>query len=180
MAEHQRDAGDISQVDVAREAEVSLGTVSRVMSDNRTVDAALRRRVLLAARKLGYVPKMQRLSLGVVTGRYSPALPVGYVSVVSSLLSQFAAARGAMVELIDVDNLEMVYERHVDAVLGVVFDHRLAELRDVPNLPMLTINEPMVSYGIHSIYTDHFGQGYAATDHLLRRGHRRLRVQRMR
>jgi LacI family transcriptional regulator len=165
---------EISQVDVARHAQVSLGTVSRVMSGQATVDPQLRRRVLSAARNIGYVPKMQRLCLGVVTGRYSPGLPVGYVSVVSSLISQFAAAQGTMVELIDIDELDSVYERHVDAVIGVVFDDRLGALREVPKLPIITINQPMVSYGIDSIYTDHFGQGVAAAEHLIRHGHQRI------
>ena len=165
---------DVSLTKVAREAGVSLGTVSRVMSGHKSVNAELRRRVLMAGRRLGYVPKHRRLCLGVVTGRYSPALPVGYVSVMTALLSQMAAARGAMVELIDVEELEAVYERHVDAVIGVVFDERIARLREVPNLPIVTINQPMVEHRVHSIYTDHFGQGVAAAEHLVQYGHERI------
>jgi LacI family transcriptional regulator len=46
--------------DVAREAGVSNGTVSRVLNQAEGVDGNLRRRVLEAVRTLGYVPPQQR------------------------------------------------------------------------------------------------------------------------
>lgn len=44
--------------DVAREAGVSVGTISKVLSNNTTVKTALRERVLKAASELNYRPNM--------------------------------------------------------------------------------------------------------------------------
>ena len=58
--------GRVTIVDVAREAGVSLATVSRVMNDNATVDPARAERVRAAAAALGYTanPLARSLVLG--------------------------------------------------------------------------------------------------------------------
>jgi DNA-binding LacI/PurR family transcriptional regulator len=162
----------VSVTDVANHAAVSVATVSRVMNRHESVDPLLRRKVLVSSRVLGFTPKRSLQCLAIVTGRHSPAMPAGYVSVVTSLVSRFAAAKGVLVELIDVDNLDLCYEAHIDAVVGIVFDNRLAELNTVPNLPLVTINHPMADHGIHNICADHYQQGLLATRHLIQRGHR--------
>lgn len=165
---------DISVTDVARHARVSVGTVSRVINQHPSVDPELRRRVLNSSRRLGFVPRMAHRCMAVVTGRRSPALPVGYASVMTSLVAQHLAATNYAVELIDVESLDLAREAHVDGVIGIVFDERLASLREVPNLPIMTLNQPMIERGLHSARTDHYQQAVLATEHLLKHGHRRI------
>jgi DNA-binding LacI/PurR family transcriptional regulator len=165
---------DASTVDVARRAKVSLGTVSRVINQYSSVDPVLRRRVWTASRELGFVPKQQNRHIALITGRKSPALPVGYVSVMVSLLSQHLTAQNYVAELIDVENLDQAYEAHIEGAIGIVFDERLADLKRIPNLPLITVNHPMVGQGVHSIRADHYQQARLATEHLLARGHRRI------
>lgn len=163
-----------SLVEVARAANVSVGTASRVMNGTANVNDDLRRRVIVAGRKLGFVPKLRRRHLAVIAGRQSPALPVGYVSVMSSLISRIALSRQLGVELLDVEELDDIGSCHIDAALGVVFDDRILQLKDYPNLPLVTINHPMTGQGIHSLYTDHHWQGRTATQHLVEKGHERI------
>jgi LacI family transcriptional regulator len=165
---------DISITDVAARAKVSIGTVSRVFNHHPNVAADLRRRVLSASRTLRFVPKVPHRCIGVVTGRHSPALPVGYVSVMTSLISRHLAARRYAIELIDVENLELAYEAHIEGVIGVVFDDRLRSLKGIPNLPLITINHPLLEAGIHSIRADHHQQAVLATEYLIRQGHRQI------
>src|SRR5690606_5781072 len=66
------------------------------------------------------------------------------------------------------------YQAHIEGVIGIVFDDRLTRLRQVANLPLLTINHPMAEHGIHSISADHHHQAVLATEHLVQRGHRRI------
>ncbi len=165
---------DVSTVDVAKRARVSLGTVSRVINDHPKVAAELRRRVWVASRELGFVPKSQNRCIALITGRRNPKLAVGYVSVMVSLVSQYLAENGYAVELIDIENLELACKADIQGAIGVVFDERLANLREVPNLPLLTINKPMTDLGIHSVRADHYQQSVIATQHLLDRGHRRI------
>ena len=165
---------EISIVDVARHADVSVGTVSRVMNNHPGVRAELRRRVRKTVRRLGFVPKVPHRCLAVVTGRHSPTLPMGYVSMMSAMICRFAAANRYAVEIIEIDQLDAVLERHFDAVIAVVFDDRVSSLTQVPNLPVITLNHPMPDGRFHNIYTDHAAQGRIATDHLLEHGHRKI------
>ncbi len=166
--------GDISIVDVAHKARVSIGTVSRVFNHHPSVAPELRQRVLNASRQLRFVPRLPHRCIGVVTGRHSPALPIGYVSVMTSLISRYLASQRYAIELIDIENLDLAAQAHIEGVIGVVFDDRLTRLRKIANLPLLTINHPLADQGIHSISTDHYQQAVLATRHLVQRGHRRI------
>lgn len=159
---------------VARRAGVSLGTVSRVMNGAASVDADLRRRVLIAAREVGFVQRSTRANIALIAGRHSPTLPVGYTAIMTSLIERLAAQEGFGVEVFEEERFEEVGQSHIVAAIGVVFTDRIVDLLEVPRLPVITINHPLVKRGIHSVYTDHYEQGLLATRHLLERGHRRL------
>lgn len=159
---------------VAEAAGVSLGTVSRVMNGEKSVNPALRMKVLKSARNIGFVPRTQTRRLGVVVGRRNPLIPVGYTYTMTSLINEFAYQRGMAVELFDESNLETAYDCGVAAVIGIVFSDAMLELSGIPNLPVITINHPMAEKGIHSIYTDHQDQGIIATQRLLESGHQKI------
>ncbi len=88
--------------------------------------------------------------------------------------SQYLAASRYAVELIDVENLDLLYEAHTEGAIGVVFDDRLVDAQKIPNLPLITINSPLLKHGIHSVRADHYQQGLVATEHCIRRGHRAI------
>lgn len=159
---------------VARQAGVSLGTVSRVMNGAESVDGALRRRVMVAARELGFVQRSTRTNLALIVGRHSPTLPVGYTTIMTSLLERLAARQGFGIEVFEEERFEDVAQSHIAAAIGVVFTDRIVDLLEVPRLPVITINHPLVKQGVHSVYTDHFEQGFLATRHLLKNGHRAI------
>ena len=166
---------EVSITDVARRARVSVGTVSRVINQHPKVDPALRRRVQIASRQLGFIPRLQHRCIALITGRRNPAMPpIGFVSVMITLISQYLADSRYAVELIDVENLELLYEAHTQGAIGVVFEDRLVEALKIPKLPILTINHPLMKHGIHSVRADHYQQGFVATDHLIRRGHKAI------
>ncbi len=162
----------VSILEVARHADVSAGTVSRVFNRHPSVASDLRRRVLESSRQLGFSPKIAHRCVGVVTGRHSPSFPMGYVGIMTSLVSRMLSDKRHLVELIDIESLDLVHETHLDGVIGIVFDERLAELTSVPSLPIVSINHPMSDQGVSSVYADHYQQGVLATRHLIERGHR--------
>lgn len=164
----------VSVTAVAKRAAVSLGTVSRVMNGAESVDGELRRRVMIAARELGFVQRATRANLAVIAGRHSPTLPVGYTAIMTSLLERVAAQQGFGVEVFEEERFEDVAQSHIVAAIGVVFTDKITDLVGVPRLPVITINHPLVKRGVHSVYTDHFEQGLLATRHLLERGHRSI------
>lgn len=167
-----RSTPSTSILEVARHADVSAGTVSRVFNRHPSVGSDLRRRVLKSSRQLGFSPKIAHRCVGIVTGRHSPSFPMGYVGIMTSLVSRMLSDKRHLVELIDIESLDLVYETHLDGVIGIVFDERLAELTSVPSLPIVSINHPMSDQGVSSVYADHYQQGILATQHLIERGHR--------
>lgn len=167
-------SGEVSITDVAKSARVSVGTVSRVINRHPKVDPILRRRVQIASRQLGFVPKLQHRCVALITGRQNPSLPVGYVTVITSLITQYLASARYAVEIIDVENLDLLYEAHTEAAIGVVFDERLVEALKIPKLPIITINKPLLQHGIHSLRADHYQQGLVATQHYIKRGHKSI------
>jgi DNA-binding LacI/PurR family transcriptional regulator len=166
---------EASITDVARHARVSVGTVSRVFNQHPNVDSVLRRRVQIASRQLGFIPRVQRRCIALITGRRNPNIPpMSFVSVMTTLISQYLADSRYAVELIDSDNMDLLYEAHTQGAIGVTFDDRLTETLKIPKLPLITINHPMVQHGIHSVSTDHYRQGQLAARHLLSKGHRQI------
>jgi len=172
----RQSGGEVSVTDVAKKAKVSIGTVSRVINEHPKVDPVLRRRVQIASRQLGFVPRLQPRNIALITGRRNPSLPIGYVSVMTSLISQYLAANRYAVELIDIENLDLLYDARVLGAIGVVFDDRLVEALKIPKLPLLTINDPLVDRGINSVRADHYQQGLLATEHCIQRGHRSIGI----
>jgi LacI family transcriptional regulator len=161
-------------VDVAREAGVSPGTVSRVMHRRPDVAPEICKRVMLASRQLGFMPKVSHRCIAVIAGHVEDCFPTGYVTTMLAMLARQLASRDYSMELISSEDMDLAQQAHVEGVLGLVFDDRIASLREIPNLPILTINRPMSSYGIHTVCTDHHQQGVIATEHLLKRGHRKI------
>ncbi len=160
-------------VDVARRARVSLGTVSRVINRHPSVTPALRERVLVASRQLGFAPRVQHHAIGVIVG-FNPATLFSASTALVALLMQQLAARDYTMELVDLEDIDLAYEAHVEGIIGVIFDERITKLHRIPNQPVVTINQPMLEQGIHSVCTDHFQQAVLATDHLLQHGHRAI------
>ncbi len=160
--------------DVAKYAKVSLGTVSRVMNHKTDVDADLRKRVFLASRKVGFIPKIPHRCIGVIAGRVSPFSPIGYVTMIVSLIAKYLAHHKYSMELIDVENLDLAYQAHIQGVIGIIFDDRILALKEIPNLPVVTMNFPLKEHGFHSVCWDHDEQMRLAMGHLIANNHRRI------
>ena len=163
-----------SIVDVAKMADVSLGTVSRIMNGNKSVRPELRLKVFKVAHALGFVPRTQVRRIGVVIGHRNLSMPVGYTYSLTSLLSNQACLHHLPIDIIDENNMEQALDCRISAVIGVVFNDSFLELHHVSHLPIVSLNHPLVEKGVHSIYTNHFEQGVMATRHLLDYGHRKI------
>ncbi len=181
-----RTPGRTTITDVARQAGVSLSTVSRVMNDNATVDAELAERVRAAALALGYTasPLARSLVLGrtqtiavVVPDLENPT----FVGILRGL-SRAAADDGYHVLI--ADSAEQVDEEAVLATQtrrrtdGVVLcaprmsDAELAAL--LPTLtPAVVVNRPP-QHGTPVVAADYRTAFGGLIDHLHGLGHRRL------
>lgn len=174
--------------DVAREAGVSIATVSRVMNGDASVHPALRQVVEEAVRRTGYRPNAAARSLrmarsntlGVVVAEM---LNPPFTSIVHGI-AVAAAERGVSMFLCDAGgdfdlqaaHLERLHERRVDGVIihpiGP-YHAQVAALRE-DGIPVVVMGQRAPSGGFTEIVVDEDAASAAALRHLLACGHRRI------
>ncbi|HEX7117567.1 MAG TPA: LacI family DNA-binding transcriptional regulator [Longimicrobiales bacterium] len=173
--------------DVAREAGVSVATVSRVFNDSGPVKAETRRRIMTVARRLRFVPNTAARSLSTrrthAVGVVLPDLHGEFFSEVIRGIDQVVQRRGCHVLVSSSHNDRAAVAKALRAmrgrVDGVVI---MAPDMDVPTLvanlperlPVVLLNSDLGHGQYDSLNIDNFGGAYAVTRHLLRRGHRRI------
>ena len=173
---------------IAREAGVSLTTVSRALNDKPDIDPATRQRILALVQELGYQPSS--LARGLVTQRtFTIGLAVRtiadmwVVEIVPSI-EQLARTSGYEVFL-STHYADAGRERHVldtfrgrqvdgIMVIGAVLGDAYPQLQEAWGVPIVLIS-PLVGTPHHAVVrTDEVGGAQAATAHLIRLGHRRI------
>ncbi|MFI4978911.1 MAG: LacI family DNA-binding transcriptional regulator [Nevskiales bacterium] len=141
-------------VDVARRAQVSVGTVSHVLSGAVNVSDRLRERVQQATQELGYEQNMLAHALrrqrAPVVGLCVPHVSSAYLSALIDTFEDIAAGRGYQVMQVISRRDPKTELRRVRELLG----HRIAGLLLVPSIdPRKTLNVIRES-GIPAILVD--------------------------
>ena len=163
--------------DVAREAGVALGTVSKVFN-NIPVGEDYRRRVEAAAKRLGY--QVNSYARGLKTNRtYSVALILPdvthpFFSMLAQGVCSVLAQRGYRTILsttaYDPDAeqrcIQMVQQNKVDGIIGLTYD---PDLEVDPQLPYVSIDR-YFSPNVPCVSSDNFGGGQLAAERLLELG----------
>src|SRR5579875_502485 len=178
-----------TMTDVAREARVSLKTVSRVVNGEGNVRASTARGVQNAIEKLGYrrndparalrQSRPPRL-LGLVTKDVSNP----FYSAIARGVEEVVRDRGLLVISGSSDEdasrerelLELLCERRVGGLLVVPTgrDHSFLAKEVEVGTPVVFIDRPPVRLRADTILLDNFGGAYRAVAHLLAGGHRRV------
>jgi LacI family transcriptional regulator len=179
----------VSITDVAREAEVTVGVVSRVLNDDPTLQVRpeTRERVLAAARILNYTPNHAARAMragrsyviglavhdisnpvygGIILGAQKAATEAGYVLLLADVE---ALAQG------DSTFRRAVNGGAIDGLLllraGTSADRRV--LREaVPRIATVLVNDRSTTYA--SVALDDIAGARLATQHLIDLGHRKI------
>lgn len=181
-------SGRVTIKDVARAAKVSIGTVSRVVNDQPSVDPETRRRITRVMADLGYAPNAVAQSMRTMVTR-----TVGFIvpdisnpnwSCILRAASELLQRKGYTVVLAstggehaaELEALSAFSRRRTDALILALDTVDAATVRqslqhlDVP----VVMLERELGDGWDAVLTDHAGGAYAATRHLLELGHRRI------
>ncbi len=175
--------------DVAQQAGVGLGTVSRVINGSQSVSEATRQRVLDVIKHLNYVPNptARRLSLG-------RTLTIGVIVPFFTRPAEVERLRGIEHTLLDsgydliLYNVETPEQRdlyfrdiprreRVDGVLIVSLTPRDGDVKPFKkaNVPIVLVDAHHASLArLNQVITDDIAGGRAATQHLIELGHRRI------
>jgi LacI family transcriptional regulator len=176
--------------DVAELAKVSLGTVSRVINDNRTVAEPIRRRVLDAAQQLGFVPDAIARSLRTQATRVIGCL---VPDVANPLYAEIVGAAEAVLRAsgynlvlassrfrheTELNILDVFRSRRLDGLIAAVTrdtdEKTIAAIKNL-NFPIVLIERNM-PHSSDCVVTDHASGMRQATDYLLALGHKRIGV----
>jgi len=178
--------------DVARRAEVSSGTVSRVLNNHANIDEELRRRVMRAVADLGYVSRRAR---GHRPDRAGRVVEIGFLLSLphraqGDLLGSFwlpilqgaereARKHGARITYRPVSNADLdtlgegVAASRLDAVL-LVGAAPAASVRDAlrTGRAVCLVDNAIPGLPVDAVLSDNFWGARTAVEHLIERGHR--------
>jgi LacI family transcriptional regulator len=178
----------ITMAHVAREAGVSLMTVSRVINDKEGVSQATRQRIQTVIERLGYRPS--DIARGLVTkhtgtlGLVVPDVANPFFSEVALGAQQMAYDEGYNVFLCnteedprrEIDVLRSLEEKRVDGV--VLCSSRLEEtqLKEmlVRHPAVVLVNRRLDENSVGMVFVENEKGGRMATEHLLKAGHRAI------
>jgi len=173
--------------DVAREAGVSISTVSRVLNNTCYVEESKRERVKKAAKKLGYTAdpaarsllKQQTGGIGVIV----PSVSGEYFSEFLTGIDRLTQDSGHYLLISSSHRSTEEFEvalttmyRRVDGLIVMApdqigFDPNHRVLR---SMPVVYVNSPIDSPASDAIRLNNFDGFYNITSHLIDMGHRRL------
>lgn len=179
--------------EVAREAGVSIATVSHALSGKRPVSGATRRRIKAAAQRLGYRPN--QVAAAMITGRTRtlgiivPDIANPFFGELVRAAESAAAARGYTIVIcsseldpaLEARYVEVLQDRRVDALLYLAgTDAGNGSLRPLARsgLPLVVLDEalPSAPRTASVLTVDNEEGGRLAARHLLDLGHKELGV----
>ncbi|MEI6460008.1 MAG: LacI family DNA-binding transcriptional regulator [Pseudomonadota bacterium] len=173
--------------DVARAAQVSTATVSRVINGHGNVNDETRTRILAMIAQLRYVPDSTARSLATgltnTIGVLLPDLHGEFFSEIIRGIDQAARRRGLQLLLSSVHGSVEEASRAVRALKGRVdgllimspyADSAFLDDHAVDGTPVVVINSPVRGESHLSFRLDNRGGARAMVEHLVRVGHRRI------
>lgn len=177
--------------DVALRAGVAPSSVTRVLGNYSNVTPEMRERVMTAVREVGYQPDL--LAAGLRRG-YTKTVGVLVNDVLNPAIAEIIDAIESDLRLqgygvllanshgeaaLDVDNLRLLSQRRVDALIASVADdtnsETIAALSKI-DIPTVLLDRDFDEGTHSSVITDHRYAARLLTDHLLDNGHRRIAI----
>lgn len=173
--------------DVAKLAEVSISTVSRVLNGLDRVSEETRRRVYDAVQKLGYSPNTFATSM--VTGQTKivmivvPNIVQDFYGYMVQYAEQTFRANGYLPMLMSygtdpgADPLSYLqrFAHMIEGAVVVPTPEALSGLRQFPK-PVVIIDRDMEDSGLNSVTLDNYAGCYRLTQLLLENNHRKIAV----
>ena len=176
--------------DIARMADVSRGTVSRVLNNHTAVSDDTRQRVLDVIERLNYRPNFSArhmrtdssnlVGFGLISDEVI-TLPYAVDMIRGAQDALWKAGKVMLVINAGANNdmttaaFEAMLERRVEGIIYGAMFHQSVELIFEPeNTPVVFANCYETSRSYPSVVPDEFSGGYSATKALLEKGHRRI------
>lgn len=177
--------------DIAREANVSIATVSKVINNNGRISEKTRKKVLEIIEKHNYTPNLLATAL---TGKYSytlglmmPNLANPFFGEIAKSVENRARELGFSVIMCSTDYdaekeawyFTLFQKKRVDGVIilsGLENQDAILGKQLKTNMPIALIARDIPTIPLNTVCIDDYMGGYIAAKHLLELGHRRMGI----
>jgi DNA-binding LacI/PurR family transcriptional regulator len=175
--------------DVARLAEVSHQTVSRVLNNQPNIRPATKVRVEAAMAQLGYQPNPAARSLvtaksnmlGLLvsdTGLYGPAGMLNAMEKSARQAGYFAITVAVRFDSPEswAEGLQHLSRMHVEGIATIALQSEVIKMaaKIMPNIKLVAIDTDDQATRVNSVGIDNLGGGHMATRHLIELGHKKI------
>lgn len=163
--------------DLAKLAEVSPGTVSRVLNNKDKVNPKTRAKILELAHEIGLKPRATARSkeVAVITEPHFTDRFRGYSSVLTSHVA-FALSERNVGMLLPNDPIKQLPDYFIDGVIAITYEPEIQEmLKQVEKkIPVVYLDNFEVTSTQYVIRSDHYQSGYKAAKLFIERGMKNL------
>lgn len=178
--------------DVAKEAGVSISSVSNALNGKNKVSESTRARIDAAVKKLGYTADPAASSLKSrstkIIGLIVPSIDSAFFPAVISGLQSVLERNGYIINFYSTGFSAGIEEKYVKTLLdakvdGMIIDSVSLDDRFISSLaglssgkkrvPVVALERDLTGYGLTSVYADNYKGGRMAAMHLLSRGAKR-------
>ncbi len=171
--------------DVAKEAGVSIGTVSNALNGNRYIKVETKQKVMEAIEKLHYVPNLngRNLKIGAnkTLGFFTNSISGPYFcSLIDSMCRKCESLGYSMNIFVTCDSsviMGNIMGKNLDGVL--IFEDTTVKEKEIDifvqeGIKVIFLDREVHASGIASVLLDSYMAGYEATKHLINLGHRNI------
>ncbi|MEL6310643.1 MAG: LacI family DNA-binding transcriptional regulator, partial [Chloroflexota bacterium] len=176
--------------DVAKEAKVSIATVSRVINGNDKVSEKLEKRVRKAMKKLNYHRSSLARGLKVqetrLIGLVIPLIDHPFFSRLAQVMEQALFHSNYRAIICNTEANEAQEREYIDLLLqqrvdGVILNSSLANTEYLfqlseQNVPTVLIDGDVEDFVCSKVFSDNSMGGYQGMEHLYKLGHRHIKV----
>lgn len=175
--------------DIAREAGVSIATVSKVINDKGKISQERRREIVAIMERLKYQPSVIASAL---TGKHTYTIGLLIPDIANPFFGEVARAvedrghlLGYSVIICSTDNkderieqyISMLKQKRVDGIMIGTGIENTDILRNLSSsMPIVVIGREVPGVPLHTVVADDWDGGRLAAEHLLSLGHRRLAI----
>jgi len=160
---------------VAKTAEVSPATVSRVFSRNARVSESVARRVRAAAEKLNYAPRVtaRKDNIALIMESEIGIRMSNYDTLLIDAICRNLIAQRYRFEIIPAGEVDLLLDLFIKGAICILNgEHSLKKIKQIRRVPLVMINCPLENF--NSIYSEHRQGIELGMTHLAKRGHRRV------
>ena len=175
----------LSMVDIARLSGVSIATVSRIINKNGRYSKETEKRVLDVIEKSGYQLNLNAKSLRTnksqTIGVIVPDITNEFFAKIVRSIEKYIMPKGYTVIVCDSDESETLESAHistlaakgVDGIIHISTSSDVKKIHDMVPIPVVYIDRRPRNAG-SLVISDNETGGYLATEHLIRKGCRRI------